>query len=112
MNYRFGRNPAKSLDFNKFFEKLKLLEEKHKIKLIIDEKDFDIVKTKSLPKPFKKGDTVKAKTVSVGRLPNEVLAVADNRVISLTNPKKQGFVNVSKITHKIDKNVIFEHAQE
>ena len=104
LNYRFGRNPAKSLDFNKFFEKLKVLEQKHKIKLIIDEKDFNIVKTKSLPKPFKDGDVIKAKTVSVGRLPNEFLAVANNRVISLTNPRKQGFVDV-KITG--DKHNIF-----
>ena len=104
LNYRFGRNPAKSLDFNKFFEKLKVLEQKHKIKLIIDEKDFNIVKTKSLPKPFKDGDVIKAKTVSVGRLPNEFLAVANNRVISLTNPRKQGFVDI-KITG--DKHNIF-----
>lgn len=104
LNYRFGRNPAKSLEFDKFFEKLRLLEEKHKVKLIIDEKDFSIVKTKSLPKPFKEGDVVRAKTLSVGRLPNEILAVAKDRVISLFNPRKQGMIDV-KITG--DKHNIF-----
>jgi len=104
LNYRFGRNPAKSLDFEKFFEKLKELEKKHGIKLIINAADFGIVKTKSLPKPFKEGDVVRAKTVSVGRLPNEVLAVANDRVISLFNPRKEGMVNV-KITQ--DKHNLF-----
>lgn len=112
LNYRFGKNPAKSVEFDAFFEKLKLLEQKHKIKLIIDKTDFNIIKTKSLPKPFKEGDVVRAKTMSVDRLPNEVLAVAKDRIISVFNLKKQGMIDVSKNTNNANKQVVLEHVQE
>lgn len=104
LTYKFGRNPARSMPFDEFFSVLKGLEEKHKVKLIVNENDFKIEKTKVLPKPFKDGDVVKAKTACVGRFPNEVIAVAEGRCISLTNPKRHGVVNV-KITG--DKHNIF-----
>ncbi len=104
LQYRFGRNPVKQQGFELFFKTLKALEKKHNMKLIIEASDFNILKTKSLPKPFKEGDVIKAKIACQGRLPNEFLAVANNRTISLTNPKKQGIVNV-KITG--DKHNLF-----
>lgn len=104
LNYKTGRNPVKPIEFNEFFKKLKEFEEKHKIKLIVTEKDFNIFKTKSLQKPFKTGDIVKAKILCAGRLPNETLAVANGRSISLTNIKKQGTITV-KITG--DKHNLF-----
>ena len=85
LNYKFGRNPIKSVSMDVFYKKLRDLEQKHSIKLICDESDFKIKKCKELPKPFKKGDTVKAQIICSGRLDNERLAVAENRVISVPN---------------------------
>lgn len=104
LRYKGGRNPVKQIDFKDFFKKLKELELKHEIKLIIEKSDFNIFKTKSLPKPFKKGDVVKAKIACVGRLPGEVLAVANGRTVSLTGSSKQEIVSV-KIT--ADKHNLF-----
>ena len=104
LNYKFGRNPVKEKSFDVFFKMLKELDNKHKLKLIITKSDFNIFQTKSLPKPFKEGDVVKAKILCQGRLPGEFLAVAKGRNISITSPKKQGFINV-KITR--DKHNLF-----
>ena len=95
LNYQFGRNPVKSVSMDVFYKKLRDLEQKHSIKLICDEVDFKIKKSSQLQKPFKKGDIVKAKLVCPGRLNNEMLAVAQNRVISVPNCYQQhGFIKL------------------
>ena len=95
LNYQFGRNPIKSVNIGVFYKKLRDLEQKHSIKLICNEADFKIKKSRQLPKPFKKGDIVKAKLVCQGRLNNEMLAVAQNRVISVPNCYQQhGFIRL------------------
>lgn len=104
LNYKFGRNPVKQMPFDDFFKMLKEFDFKYKLKLVIDKSDFNISPTKSLLKPFKKGDVIKAKILCEGRFPNEFLAVANGRNISITNPKKQGIVNI-KITG--DKHNLF-----
>ena len=108
LNYKQGRNPVKQMKFGVFFKKLEELELKHKIKLIVEESDFSIFKAKSLPKPFKKGDIVKARIVCAGRMPGEILAVADVRTICLADSKnkavKKETVNI-KIT--ADKHNLF-----
>lgn len=83
--YKFGRNPAKSMAWDAFFEKLKILEKKHGVKLTVDSSDFPETLTKvgELPKPFRKGDIIRAKVIGSGRLAGETLAVASNRNISL-----------------------------
>ena len=81
--YRFGRNPVKQVEFDIFYKKLRDLEQKHDIKLINNEKMFNIMKCKELPKPFKKGQVIDAEIVLPGRLPGEMLAVAQNRLISV-----------------------------
>ena len=83
LNYRFGRNPVKPVELEVFYKKLQDLEQKHGIKLINDEKMFKIKKCKELPKPFKKGQVIEAELVFPGRLPGEMLAVANNRLISV-----------------------------
>ncbi len=83
--YKHGRRPAKQMEWKEFYDKLLLLEKKHKVKLMLSEKDFNITKTKPLPRPFKKGDVIKAKTTCLGRWSNEVLAVANDRAITLVN---------------------------
>lgn len=97
LNYRFGRNPCKQLSWDEFYLRIKDLEKKTHTKLIIGPEDFNIQKTKKLPRPFKKGQIIKAEIVCPGRLKNEMLAVASNRTISVPNCFKKGIVKI-KIT--------------
>jgi len=97
LNYRFGRNPCKQMSWDKFYLMMKDLEKKTNTKLILSPEDFNIQKTKKLPKPFKKGQIIKAEILCPGRLKNEMLAVASNRVISIPNCFKKGIVKI-KIT--------------
>jgi len=97
LNYRFGRNPCKQLSWDKFYEKMKILEKKTGVNLLLSADDFNIKKTKKLPKPFKKGEIIHANIICPGRLKNEMLAVASNRTISVPNCFKRGKVKI-KIT--------------
>ena len=87
--YRFGKNPVKSIDFDKFFDKLRGWEKKYNLKLIKTESDFNITKTKPLPKPFKKGDIIKAQIACQGRFKGERIAISDNRSISIPHYHKE-----------------------
>ena len=70
--------------------------------MILSEKDFNIVKTKELDKPFKKGDIVKASVISRGRLPDEKLVVSRGRIISVPNCKSDKVkVRITRIKHNI-----------
>jgi len=97
LNYRFGRNPCRQLPWDNFYSVMKDLEKKTSTRLILGPEDFNIQKTKKLPKPFKKGQVVKAEILCPGRLKNEMLAAASNRVISVPNCFKKGIVKI-KIT--------------
>jgi len=97
LNYKFGKNPVKQLDFKLFYKKMKEWEEKYKLKLIKTEEDFDIKKTKELSKPFKKGEILKAGIVCPGRLKNEKIAVSQERTITIPDCYKEGMVKI-KIT--------------
>lgn len=101
LNYKHGRNPVKAMPWSVFYEKIRDLEKKYNIKLILNEEDFSITKTKPLPKPFKKDGTVQAVVIAEGRLPNEKLAVAKNRVITVPDCNKK--INV-KITLRITRS--------
>ncbi|MBI2139707.1 radical SAM protein [Candidatus Woesearchaeota archaeon] len=81
--YRFGRNPVKGVEMEEFFEKMERWQEKAKIKLLKTKEDFTIIPTKPLPKPFKKGDIVRAELKMPGRFRNEMIAVAEGRTISV-----------------------------
>ncbi|MBW2983746.1 radical SAM protein [Candidatus Woesearchaeota archaeon] len=94
--YKFGRNPVKGLPMDTFYKKLKGMEKEYGIKLIF-EGWYGLKKTKPLPKPFEKGDIIKARIVCDGRLKNEKLAVSCDRVISVPNCNEQGQVKL-KIT--------------
>ena len=87
--YNFGRNPVKAVEMDVFYKKLQDLEQKHGINLINKEYMFNIKECKELPKPFKKGDIVKAELVCHGRLKNEMLAITQNRLISVPYCYKQ-----------------------
>ena len=84
LNYRFGKNPAKQMSWELFIKKMKELENQYKIKLLFDFKqDFNVRPARSLPKPFKKGEIIKTKIALPGRLKNEKLAIAEQRIISI-----------------------------
>lgn len=84
MNYRTGRSPVQAITWDAFKEKLIILEKKTGTRLLLDfKKDFKISQTKQLPKPFKKGDTVRAAIIAPGRYPKTRLAVAKERVITV-----------------------------
>jgi len=100
LNYRFGRNPAKQLEFEEFFEIMKDLEKKHDTRLIFDASDFDIHLTEKLAKPFKKNDVIKAKILFEGRQKNEKIAVCKNRLISVPNCSKTGKVELRLVKSK------------
>ncbi len=100
LNYKFGRNPVKQMQFDEFKKKIRKIEAKYKIRLLLDETDFKIQKTKSLPKPFKKGDIIEANIISEASLKNEKLAVSGGRVISVPNCSKKGEVRLKIIRSK------------
>ena len=96
--YKYGKRPAKQMHWDVFRKKMKALEKKHKIKLLLDfKKDFNIKETKPLPKPFRKGQKVEADIICPGRLKGEKIAVAKERSIIVPNCERTGKVTL-KIT--------------
>jgi uncharacterized protein len=86
LEYRGGRNPVNQMPWDEFKSFLSNLETKHQVKLLFNlDTDFDIYRTKSLQKPLKKGDIIKALVVSNGRYNSDKIAVYGNRSILLPN---------------------------
>jgi len=94
LNYKYGRNPVKAMGMEKFFDAMRELESKEGIKLILEEGDFGIIKTKNLMKPFRKGDKVRATVVCPGRMANKVIAAAKGRTITVANCSKTREIKV------------------
>ncbi|MBW2998811.1 radical SAM protein [Candidatus Woesearchaeota archaeon] len=86
LKYKQGRI-QKEISWDKFFDKLKELEAKFNTKLILDEKDFNIIKTKEMGKPFKKNEIIKAEIVCPNNIANEKIAIARDRTISVKTDK-------------------------
>ena len=74
---KHGRNPAEEVSWEAFFAKLAVLEKKYDIRL--QEETYKLDTTKELPKPFEKGEMVKARIVFKGRTPRERYAIAGNK---------------------------------
>ena len=89
LNYKFGRNPVDSVPMEEFYRKMRELENDHNIKLIFDKRAFNVEELPELPKPFRKGQAVSAEIVLPGRIGNEKLAAASNRLISVPNCYKE-----------------------
>ncbi len=108
--YRQGRNPknAEQIPWEKFYAKLEQLEKEYGSKLIFTAADYEIIKTKPLPKPFKKGQTVKAQIIAEGRYPREYIAAAEERVITLPDcERKLAAAESARIKIVSDKHNIF-----
>jgi uncharacterized Fe-S cluster-containing radical SAM superfamily enzyme len=102
LEYQYGSNPVKPKGWDEFYDDLTKLQEKYGIPLIRNIKA--ITPTKSLPKPFKKGDIVSATIACPGRLPSETIAVAKGRSISVMKCKKdsgQIKVKITRSKHNI-----------
>ncbi len=106
LRYKTGRNPASEIPWEKFYSLLEGWEQKYDIKLKLSKEDFHVRKTRELPKPFREGDVVTAVIKCIDRFPNSVIAVAQERMISVPGT---AFKKDQKIKIKIlrDKHNIF-----
>jgi len=122
LEYEHGRKPVKEKTWGKFFDYLKGLEEKYKMKLKLEREDFGIVQSRS-EKPFKKDDVVRVKVICNGMFNNEMLCLAKDRnkvisgcpknlkdffgdrVVSINKKQKEGKMIDVKITR--DKYNVF-----
>ncbi len=100
LNYKYGRNPVKQIGWERFRGQLEEWEKEYNKKLLFDEKDFGIEKTRKLPKPFSKGDTINAMAVCPGRLKNTMLAVSENRNITILNTTNKGKIKTRILRDK------------
>jgi len=106
LQYKNGRNPVRQKSWEDFFALLKKLEKTHGTKLILEAKDFSIIKNKVLEKPFKKGDTIIAEIKCEASYSNEKIAVAKDRAITVMNCNNQnGRVKIRLVR---DKHNIFD----
>lgn len=102
--YRLGRNPVKPASWARFKQFLTPLQEKYPtIDLFM--KDHTLKQTKSVPKPFRKGDTVRATVVALGRYPSEFIAAAQGRCITVRGHSEVGKEINTEITG--DKDNVF-----
>lgn len=97
---RRGRNPAKEMSWEAFHAMLLHWENKHGVKLIIQEK---LRETKELEKPFKRDDIVAAEVVCSGRAKGEKIAVAKGCCIMVPRCEKNGRIRVriTKSLHNV-----------
>lgn len=102
LSYRFGKKPVKEMAYKNFFDILKAWEKKYDVNLT--KLPIEFTKTKPLPKPFKKGQTIEANIRLNSRFHEEKIAIAEERLITIPNCKKSGKVRI-KLTR--DKDNIF-----
>jgi uncharacterized Fe-S cluster-containing radical SAM superfamily enzyme len=96
LQYSGGRRPTQELEFDDFKGKLRVLEEKHGIKLIDPDTGIKMIEQKTLNKPFRKGQVI----VVEARYPG--IGVARNRLVSVPRmDKKQFKVKLVRDKHNI-----------
>lgn len=93
LEYQLSRKVKgiKPWSWDEFHAYLRNLERRYGVSnLILDQKrDFQMEKRKELPKPFRKGEVVRAKIKAPGRIKGELLAVARNRIIQVIKGTKK-----------------------
>lgn len=105
--YDNGRNPVKQAPWETFFAKLDAWEKKYNVQLHMSPEEFHVIEAKELPKPFKKGDIIKAVIKLPGRLPKETIAIAHNRCISVMSSSSLQVGKEIRIKIIRDKHNIF-----
>ncbi|MBC7080943.1 MAG: radical SAM protein [Thermoplasmatales archaeon] len=99
IRHKFGRKPKgiKVIDFKRFYEEIEKIDKS----LHLYPVDFGIVKCRVLPKKFKVGEKFKFKLEMEGRMKNEMLSFARDRVVSIYTNKKIGeFVDARIVKNK------------
>ncbi|MFT4249801.1 MAG: radical SAM protein [Candidatus Woesearchaeota archaeon] len=102
--YKGGRNPVEEVGWDGFTEKILELEKQFGTRLKLGPEDFSIVEDAQLPKPFKKRDVVEVERLFPGRLPNETLCKASDRVVKVIGrvpDKEKFFVRIIRDKHNI-----------
>lgn len=85
LTYKGGRNMGEQMPWDDFYALLRDKEQKHGVRLVLDESAFQILPDKTLPKPFRKGQVIEVEIVCRGRGKNEVLAAAGGRCVTVHN---------------------------
>ncbi len=106
LKYKTGRIPAEEISWEKFYGLLETWEKKYDIKLKLNKDDFNIRKTKDMPKPFKEGEVISVVLKCPDRFTNSSIGAAKERNISIPSCSfKEGKVVKAKIVR--DKHNIF-----
>ncbi len=86
------------MDWNPFFEELKEMEERKKVKLLLRPEDFDIKSCDfALPKVMKKGEKVNVKLEGEGWMNDQKLGVARKRTVTVVNSDGMSIGNDVKV---------------
>jgi hypothetical protein len=84
LEYPKGRTPVKARGFEEFFALLRPLEQKYGVDLTgMRKEDFAIFDEPEPPKPFRRGDSVRVRVMLPARYPGEVIAVAEERCVTV-----------------------------
>ncbi len=103
VRYQFGKKvKGKPMRFPEFFEKLDALGQQYGLNLKLTPADFNIHKSPSLPKVFRKGDRLRLQIVAPGRVFGEMLAVDKGRVIGVLTDKPVGAWVFAEVTRTND----------
>ncbi|RLF24514.1 MAG: radical SAM protein [Thermoprotei archaeon] len=87
--HRHGRKPkgVRSMSWREFYSRLRALERKYSVKLVLRPEDFGIKPMRRLPIPFKVGEKVRVKIVAPGWLKGEMLGVARGLAVTLVDAR-------------------------
>lgn len=104
--HKHGRKPkkVKVMSWKEFWNHLKNLEMKYKVKLIPTMKDFGIKRMPILPKPYRVGDKVKVKIITYGWLKSEKIAVDMRNLRSITVLNAEDIPVEAKVYVRIIRN--------
>ncbi len=102
--FKYSRKESKSEEISwfKFYKKLEEWEKQFNIKLKLGPIDFNIIKSKRVPLVFKKNDRIKAIIIMPGWLNNEMIAISNNRCITVIDcdNKIEDLVNIKILNTK------------
>ncbi len=89
LEYKFGRivRKIKKKSMNRFYEELRNMENKFRVKLILSPEDFNIHRSRSLPKPFRKRNVITGKIIAPGRTKTSMIAVVGDRLVQVLSSK-------------------------